>query len=86
MIGATIAVGAAPAIAVARQRGNIDLSVQVTDITAKGDTPPLPLRDYAYDGPVKPTPPHLTVRAAGARSALASRRPGWQDAESAYPQ
>lgn len=78
-------------IAGARQRGNIDLSVQVTDITVKGDTATFTAEvDYAYDGPVgADATSHLTVRGRLRREGRRWRvvkAEGWQDAESAYLQ
>lgn len=78
-------------IAGARQRGNIDLSVQVTDITVKGDTAIFTAEvDYSYGGPVgADDTSHLTVhgwlRREGRRWRVVKAE-GWQDAESAYMQ
>lgn len=78
-------------IAGTRQQGNIDLSVQVTDIDVQGDTATFTAEvDYSFGGPVRPDgATHLTVRGwlqREGRRWKVIKAEGWQGAENAFMQ
>lgn len=78
-------------LAGARQQAEIDLTVQVTDITVNGDTATFTAEvDYSLGRPVSPdSATHLTVRGwlrREGRRWRVVRAEGWQAAENSYLQ
>lgn len=77
-------------IAGTRQQGDLDLSVQVTDITVEGDRATFTAQvEYAVGGPLTGEGTRLTVRGwlqREGRRWKVIKAEGWQGAENAYVQ